>query len=196
MTRALSTAEDIQLTILSVDPGTQNLGLTASIADFKNREFEVITSQTIDIDRLVNINNAHLVEVYNKYSVMMDVVYSLIYEAVKQYNPDWVICESPYMNSRFPLPYALLTLCTQTINKAVKDYSTSIGFSLVDPASVKKEIGAKGNSGDKTAVKTAILTHPAIVSNIDLSLLDEHSCDSIAIGYYGFSQYLKDYNLK
>lgn len=191
----LSTIESVELRILSIDPGTQKLGTSFSIANFYNKRFTVLQAETIDVDRLVNVVNSEMVEDYSKYLTMVDNVYKLTKKLVEQYQPDWVICESPYMNSRFPLPYALLTLCTQAINKAVKDCSLSIGFSLIDPASVKKEIGAKGNSGDKLAVKTAVINHPLIHSTVNLYNLDEHSSDAIAIGFYGFKHYLKEYNL-
>lgn len=191
----LSTINDVSLRILSIDPGTQNLGVCFAIARLGDKQFEVQNVETIDIDRLVNIVNSELVEDYSKYPVMYNSVYRLTSELIIQFQPDWVICESPYMNSRFPLPYAILTLCTQAIHTAVKNYSTSIGFSMIDPASVKKQIGVKGNTGDKEAVKKAVLNNPFIKSNLLLTDIDEHSSDAIAIGYYGFIDYLKGYNL-
>lgn len=191
----LDTINNVNLRILSIDPGTQNLGVSFAIANLGNKTFEVINVETIDINRIVNVINQDKVESYTKYGVMVDCVYDLIANLLIQYQPDWVICESPYMNSRFPLPYALLTLCTQTINRAVYNFHPRLAFTLIDPASVKKNIGVKGNSSDKTAVLNAVLNQPMIYSKLDLSIIDEHSSDAIAIGYYGFIDYLKTYKL-
>lgn len=192
----LSTINDVSIRILSIDPGTNRLGIAFSIGCFKSRQLMVEEALTFDIDRLVNVTNEHMVETHGKYNTMSLCVYNLVKDLVQNYQPDWVICESPYMNSRFPLPYALLTLCTQSIQMAVKDYDVSIGFSLIDPASVKKRIGAKGNSGDKDSVYKAVSINPNInVNPLLLETIDEHASDAIAIGYYGFSTYLIDFNL-
>lgn len=192
----LDTIHDVELRILSIDPGTNKLGVSFAIAHLGNRTFTIQEAFTVDIDRLVNIVNSDKVDSHGKYNTMTASIYQLIKELILDYQPDWVICESPYMNSRFPLPYALLTLCVQTIYKSVKDYDVTIGFTLIDPASVKKQLGVKGNSGDKTAVYRALLECPFIHSIVDLNNnIDEHASDAIAIGYYGFMDYLKQYRL-
>ena len=192
----LATIHDVELRILSIDPGTNRLGVSFAIAHLGKKQFIVQEAFTIDTDRLVNVIYSDKVDSHGKYNAVTITVYNLVKELIESYQPDWVICESPYMNSRFPLPYALLTLCTQTIYQSVKDYDVSIGFSLIDPASVKKRIGAKGNSGDKTAVHKAVLNAPYLTSLMDITTgIDEHASDAIAIGYYGFMEYLIQYKL-
>lgn len=192
----LDTINDVELRILSIDPGTNRLGVSFAIAHLGNKTFTVQDAFTIDTDRLVNVVNSDKVDSHGKYNTMTMSVYNLVRELIECYQPDWVICESPYMNSRFPLPYALLTLCVQTIYQSVKDYDVTIGFSLIDPASVKKRIGAKGNSGDKTAVYNALMKAPYLNAKIGLrENIDEHASDAIAIGYYGFIEYLNIYKL-
>lgn len=193
----LDTIENIELRVLSIDPGTNKLGCSFALAHLGCKTFTVLDANTIDIDRLVNIVHNDKVISHGKYNTMTDCVYQFINKLIQEYQPDWVICESPYMNSRFPLPYALLTLCVQSIQQAVKDFDVTIGFSLIDPASVKKRIGVKGNSGDKQAVYHALLKQPYLRTNIDLTnnSIDEHASDAIAIGYYGFMEYLICYRL-
>ena len=50
---------------------------------------------------------------------------------------------------------------------------------------MKKNIGVKGNSGDKDLMTTAVLNNPNIIFNddIDTESLSEHAIDAIAIGY-------------
>jgi Holliday junction resolvasome RuvABC endonuclease subunit len=113
-------------------------------------------------------------------------VYRLITQMIHDMQPDLVICESPYMDKRFPLSYMLLSLCSQAVQQAVKDYSTFIPFEFIDPASAKKGVGAKGNNGDKELMRQAVLSCAYITGGMDLTRLDEHTIDSIAIGYNGF----------
>lgn len=63
-------------------------------------------------------------------------------------------------------------------------------FYQVDPASVKRAIGAKGNA-DKDVVKYHIGLIPEIVNNLThpLSAMDEHSVDATAVAYHQFLSY-------
>jgi hypothetical protein len=50
----------------------------------------------------------------------------------------------------------------------------------------KNANGVKGGSRDKEDMRKAIIANPSIVSTKDFNLLDEHSIDSIGIGYCYF----------
>lgn len=187
----VSRKDDLSLRVLSIDPGTQNLGSAFSIADYTNKQFRVEYGYTFDVDNLVNKVNIDLKQSHSRNIAMYQSVYWLTLNLCWNFHPDWVLCESPYLNSKFPVSYALLTLCTQAVEHAVKDYSSAVLFDYIDPASVKRGVGVKGNSGDKELMKKAIMSHPSIVSNLDINYFDEHTIDAIAIGFNGFNDLLK-----
>ena len=56
-------------------------------------------------------------------------------------------------------------------------------LNLVEPAPAKKNIGVKGNSGDKELVKQAIANCPDY-RMVDTTILDEHSIDALLIAKY------------
>lgn len=186
MLSQVSSKKDLSLRIMGVDPGTENLGMSLGICDFSTPAYKVEQATTFNIKSIIHKSNPYLVEHQSRNIAMYTAVYRLVYQAVHDLQPDLVICESPYMDRRFPLSYMLLSLCVQAVQQAVKDYSVFIQFETIDPASAKMGVGAKGNSGDKDKMRNAVLSTSNIVSSFDLKLLDEHAIDSIAIGYNGF----------
>lgn len=186
MLSQVSTKEDLSLRIMGVDPGTKNLGMSLGVCDFRTPVYTIHVGQTFNIEHLIHKTNAYTTEFQSRNIAMYKAVYTLVYEMVHQLQPDLVICEAPYLNKRFPLSYMLLSLCSQAIQQAVKDYSIFIPFEFIDPASVKTGVGVKGNSPDKDLMQAAILGNPLIQGTFDLSTLDDHTIDSIAIAYNGF----------
>lgn len=186
MLSQVSCKEDLSLRIMGIDPGTKNLGLSLGVCDFRTPMFVIEQGVTFDVEYLIHKTNAYTTEYHSRNIAMYHSVYRLIYQMVHDLQPDLVICEAPYMNKNFPLSYMLLSLCSQAIQQAVKDYSIFIPFEFIDPASVKTGVGVKGNNGDKELMQTAVLNNPMIQGKIDLTLVDEHTIDSIAMGFNGF----------
>lgn len=187
----VSSKKDLSLRIMGIDPGTENLGMSLGVCDFMTPNYTIIDACTFDVKSLIHKSHGYLVEHQSRNIAMYTSVYKLVYQAIHDLQPDLVICESPYMDKRFPLSYMLLSLCTQAVQQAVKDYSIFVQFETIDPASAKMGVGAKGNNGDKNLMRNAVLNNAHIKGVIDLNLLDEHAIDSIAIGYNGFLGVLK-----
>jgi hypothetical protein len=72
------------------------------------------------------------------------------------------------------------------LQRAVYTYCSSICLETVDPASNKANLGVSGKSGDKDLMKAAVLRLHQLgnPNEIDLALLDEHSIDSLTVGWY------------
>lgn len=190
MFNTMAYPKDLRVRVLGIDPGTQTLGYSLGIVNFETKQYEIEYANSISITDIVQRNYGNKIDSHSKNIAMTMAVYNFISSLTYQFQPDWVICESPYMNSRFPLPYALLTLCTNAIQTAVKDNSTSIEFTYVDPASAKNNVGVKGNNGDKNLMAQAVLNHPLIKHSFTENQLDEHAIDSIAIGFTGYKNLL------
>lgn len=186
MLSQVSSKANLSLRIMGVDPGTENLGMSLGVCDFITPSFTVVSGSTHDVKSLIHKTHEYLTHYQSRNIAMYTAVYNLVYQAVHDLQPDLVICEAPYMDRRFPLSYMLLSLCSQAVEQAVKDYSIFIPFEYIDPATVKKGVGVKGNTGDKNLMNKAVLSNPYIKGSFDLTTLDEHAIDSIAMGYNGF----------
>lgn len=106
-----------------------------------------------------------------------------------KYEPIAVCSESPFYNPRMPNAFGSLTEVIVSIRQALYEHDPWQVVQLIDPSSVKKSIGAKGNA-DKLIMRQTLGAHsvlnPSLVKKIDS--YDEHSIDAIAVGY---SYYLK-----
>lgn len=186
MLSQISSKEDLSLRILGIDPGTNSLGMSLGICDFKTPAYDIEFAETFNMQHLIYKSNLYVTDYLSRNLAMYKSTYELTYQMVADLTPDLVICETPYMDRRFPLPYMLLSICTQAIQHAVKDYTIFLPFEGIDPATAKNGVGVKGNSNNKEHMREAILNNPHIRSHLNLAEKDEHSIDSIAIGYNGF----------
>jgi Holliday junction resolvasome RuvABC endonuclease subunit len=180
--------KNTQTCIVGIDPGSETLGVSVLF-------FDVVTLQIIKIlpktyigsklpvspmlsmlhnDRVSRIK-AHEYNLFNIYT---------------EYNPVAIVSEAPFYNPRRPNAYGVLVEVICAIRNSIIRYSDTMCFYQVDPASVKRAIGAKGNA-DKDLVKYHIGLIPEIVNNLNIAInhLDEHSIDATAVAYHQFLSY-------
>ena len=174
--------DNLHIRVLSIDPGSSNMGYTFSMVSYEHKTFTVIESGTINIEKVCGLKTMFETPKLQLISAHLG---SVITQLLENYQPDVVICEAPYMG-RFPHAYAVLVMCTQVIQYTVGAYDFTILFTMVEPSTVKKRVGVRGTSGDKDAIKSALLTIKTITLPANYNDLDEHAIDSIAIGYSEF----------
>lgn len=171
--------------IISIDPGTTTLGITVMDYQIYTNEFHLHLCRTVHVELVAKLNFAHVINFNGERAAKLQAIEFLFERYFDAWNPDVVICESPYLNVRQVSAFSSLTECFTKIRSAAYRYASSLPFILIDPATIKNGVGVKGNSGDKELVKAAVLSRPNLINTaaIDLTLLDEHAIDSIAVGY-------------
>jgi hypothetical protein len=114
-----------------------------------------------------------------------------LYQLFCKWGPHAVICESPFLG-RFPQAFAALTETMSMIRRAVYRFDRTVYVETVDPPTAKMAVGVSGKGKDKEDVRQGVLKLQAqgVLFNLnrDVTLLDEHSIDAIAVGYH---KYLK-----
>lgn len=169
--------------ILSIDTGSISLGVSYSVFNYQTGIQEVVMSTTFKIQTVIrhgecNYNHAATNNMNNTAAI-----YNVINSLCQTYQPDIVVAEASFLG-RFPTAFASLTLALNAIERACYDYDIDVGFATIDPPTVKNCVGVTGKSSDKEDMRQAVQSHPFInLGIIDISLLDEHAIDSIAIGY-------------
>lgn len=174
----------LDVRVLSIDPG-MTMGVTMSILDFNKQIQTVLFSDTFKIDKEKRQHEFSEVALGTNSVINTHTIRHLIKTILEEYQPDIVICEASFLG-RFPQAFASLTLCINAIETAVYAYDYDVGFYTFDPPTIKQAMGVKGNSKDKDDMRDALLANKQIVSEEDLSLLDEHAVDSVCIGYCYF----------
>lgn len=166
---------------LSIDPGSNSLGLTINAVDFATREKRIIHSTTVHIDKLANLYYGDsLVLTHGLRYAKMQVCKDAVFKMAASWEVQAVVSESPYMG-RFPQAFSALVECIQAMHQAITAYNPLLPFNMVDPASVKKAMGVKGNNGDKNAMRTAVAK--ILPADFNIDDYDEHAIDSMCVGH-------------
>lgn len=119
------------LRIVSVDPGTNSLGVAVLDLDIFNNSIVVQHAFTIDIQkhsaRYSQINLVHGERVAKLHAVRQ-----ALYRFYCTWQPDHIVSEAPYMG-RFPQAYAALVECVSSIRYAVMEYHQAKPLNTIDP---------------------------------------------------------------
>lgn len=171
-----------QYRLLSIDPGTDRLGIAIADVDLNTNIHTFLMVHTVYVPRVVDMNFDYYVTEHGYAEARAYALGFAVHNYIRSWEPDEFASEAPYMG-RFPQAFASLTRAISSIREAIRAYNVYKNLTVIDPATVKKRIGVSGNSGDKLAVAQAVLSHPrANFSMIDVSQLDEHSFDAMAVG--------------
>ncbi|BDH16589.1 MAG: hypothetical protein [Bacteriophage sp.] len=170
---------------LSIDPGTNSLGTTINGITTDN-QWRVIHSTTTNIDLLTKIlYEDTIVKTHGMRLARMFTCEQVIYKFACDWNVNSVVSESPYMG-RFPQAFSALVECMQSMRRGVYQYNPYTKFDVIDPSTIKKAVGVPGKSGDKNLMRLA--TQKLVGDYVNVDWLDEHSIDSICVGYTWFQQ--------
>ncbi len=185
----VSTNGDIRL--LSIDPGSDNMGLSLFTLNPRDGRITSLqattyTSRKLNMDKNIELAHGERVSRIMAHRENLKRIFS-------ETDPLEVVCESPFFTMRRPSAYGALSELLSLIRTTLIEHYPSVPFIIVDPPTVKKAVGAKGN-GDKDVVRKAVLALTDLnYSGITkLEELDEHSIDSIAVGYWRVKQIQKE----
>lgn len=169
--------------VVTIDPGTDTLGI--SVGEFESGcdVLTILDCYTIKTERLVRRHYEHIRTSHGDRYAKLVALRNAVLDYFMAWKPDFVCCEGSYLGSHASA-YASGVEIQSVIRDALFKYNPQAVLNVIDPARVKKSIGAKGNNGDKGLVRTQLMSRKVLDSKVDLSMLDEHSLDSIAISCY------------
>lgn len=175
-------------TIVGLDPGTETLGLACITFDVRDLEIERTEALTLKGSKCRF--NQFMADMHSARFARLNTLGLNILEYLHYHHPIAVVCESPFFNAKRPQAYGALTEATNMIRQAVWSYDQSVELVMIDPPSVKKAVGAKGNAG-KPEMLSAVCALQGLKYNgyPPLSLLDEHSIDAIAVAFSKLNEY-------
>ena len=168
--------------VIGIDPGSETLGVACLSLDA--RTLEIVNTQAMTFvgsklgmnELMENVHSARFARIAAHQQNLKNIFGQLL--------PVAVVCESPFYNPRRPGAFAPLVETLDAIRRAVWEYDQMLPLDMVDPPTVKRSVGAKGNA-DKDVMKQHVLALPDLnfTGLIPLHLLDEHSIDAIAVAY-------------
>lgn len=167
-------------TIVGIDPGSDTVGIATMDIDVVSREIISTNAFTIMGSRLGN--NEWVSELYGDRFRRIAGIRDYLIRFFHQTQPLSIAVEAPFFNHFRPQAFGVLMEVMSMINSAVLAYDMWQVPYRIDPSSVKNAVGASGGA-KKEAVREAILRLPNLNSLVDLTLLDEHSLDAVAVAY-------------
>lgn len=169
--------------VMSIDPGSTSLGIAVMDVNCSTGDVVLQHVATFQIEIIVRHKYSNYEYVFGPTAAKLEAISDVVSSMASHWCVDDVVSESPYMG-RFPRAFEVLTQCMCFIRKGLARYYGDRPLITFDPATVKKAVGVKGTSSDKTAVATALTQLPQLSLGLfDVAFLDEHSTDAIAVGY-------------
>lgn len=172
--------------IAGLDPGTDTMGVATIDVFLGTDRIELIEVHTFSGDQLAR-SYRDVIDVHGDRAARLMAHEDNLYGYFTYMRPHCVIAESPFMR-KFPQAFAALTLCIETIRRAIYRYHAFIPLLMIDPPTVKLAVGVKGKGTTKDDVKRGLikliasgrLLNPYM---IDIEALDEHSVDAIVVAF-------------
>lgn len=175
--------------IAGFDPGA-NLGLSLIENHLDGSKPIVKVVETVKLNP-AEFGYKEIAELHGNRAVKLMILHDRVTLFLRTHRPHGVIVEGNYLG-RFATAFASLVECVTVIRNACYAYDPFMQLQIVDPTTVKTNIGmVKIRGTDKEDVRRALANLKELEwDDIDIDDLDEHSIDSIAIGYYYSSQLL------
>lgn len=173
--------------VVGIDPGSTFLGLSTIYFDVSSLEITQIHSKTLYGSRY--IQNEKINDSFGGTQSMLIGHRKYLWNHFNLVSPLGVFCESPFYNSRMPAAFGSLIKTLEYIKNACILHDPYMKFATVDPPTAKKAIGASGGSRDKADMIKALEKMP-FYKNIIFEEVTEHAVDSVAIGYWGYKNFI------
>lgn len=167
------------LTIMGIDPGIDDLGLSILTVDLKTGEITVGPTYHVVPKRWIR---PHRRNQYHDERMLKEVAIRDFYRwALHQFQPHVIAIESPFLH-RVITAFESLTIIMTLLRHDALEYDPDLPVIKVPPTAAKSAIGVKDFS-DKEAVRKALMDRTdIIIDRMALKTYAEHSVDAIAIG--------------
>lgn len=186
--------------LISIDPGTTNLGL--SIFTINPYTYEIIDIEPYSLVLAkLDSKNPEMSNVHEDRYVRLNNLRSFFKDLLEEINPAYVCCEAAFFSIRTVTAYGPLIETIQTLRMVLMEYDVGLPLVTFSPTEAKAAVGVKRDKvkkaaklkginkmAQKDAVLVAVKAIPEITKHLSRDRLDgltDHAVDSIAIGFTG-----------
>lgn len=175
--------EDITYRVVSIDPGA-NLGITVSEGDMGLTYLKPLHTETIDLNKWAVRNCPELIEVYGARFARIYALRQVLGNVLRKWQPDFMAHENAFMMIRRVTAGIILAEYVLVMKMVAYEYDPALPIFGFAPFEIKASVKSKKLSGNKALITEALpLLEDLKLTEVKLKDLDEHSVDSIAIGY-------------
>ena len=176
-------SEDITYRVISLDPGA-NLGITVSEGDLGMTYIKPLHTETVDLNKWVARSCPDLAATFGSRFARIYALRQVLSNVFRKWQPDFMANENAFMMIRRVTAGIILAEYVLVMKMVAYEYDPALPIYGYAPFEIKASVKTKKLSGQKTLVTDALpLLADLDLTNVDITKLDEHSIDSIAIGY-------------
>lgn len=175
------------LRIVAVDPGN-NMGLSFLEFDRDTMRVKCVDSHTVVIDRHIEVYWSELLATHGTLLARTYAIGKIVGKYCDGWTPDFLVHETAFSAhgrrgfGNSVESFASLRENILAIKLATMSANTSIRIIPINPQTVKYAVAGK-QSNDKDDISNALRKLPDLDIECDTEFLDQHSWDSMAIGY-------------
>lgn len=175
--------EDITYRVISIDPGA-NLGITVSEGDMGLTYLRPIHTETLDLNKWAKIFYPEILDEFGARFARIYTLRKVLLNVLNKWQPDFMVHENAFMMIRRVTAGIILAEYVLVMKMTAYTYDPAMPIYGFAPFEIKSAVKTGKLSGDKFLVSKALPKLEDLdLSNVNLDQMDEHSIDSIAIGY-------------
>lgn len=180
----MSDLYDNCLRVMSIDPGSNNCGISIIVVD-KDSQRTVAHCYTT-VGRVFEKEDADGCERIGARDVRLFGYQRVFQEMLEEWQPHQIVCESSFYRRGKANTFQVLSQQVILFKVAAFNWNRSVPFALVSPTEVKRNMGVKAKGTTKEDMHRALLkrTNISYDDSINPHTLDEHECDSICVGLH------------
>lgn len=171
--------QHLQLNILAIDPGLNNIGFSHLLYSYPNSSISSITAHTFKPEPTVPAYQ--LSEYLDDRTIKLLSIKDYFSSLLTSTHFDLIVCEAPFFYASKPGAYRALVEVISVFKQHLADTNPITPFIQLEPLLVKRYVKSL-NISNKDSTKEALYLLN-LHNYIDLNTLDEHSVDAISIGY-------------
>lgn len=172
---------DDELRIISIDPGSLNLGYVEAVVN--TRMFDIISIDThnLEIDKLPSFyKDGILPQIPLEERLLKLNQWMLV--RFNGFNPDHLCVETNYYDLRHPTAFQVLIKVLLNIKKTFSDYRLHGGYYTYSPMEIKSHLGVSRKDGkDGMSLKLSQCEEIKNPLKKHFGLLSEHEIDALAL---------------
>lgn len=173
---------DKSIRIGCVDWGSSHLGLAVLDWEWGKEQAEVVWSKTISVSDETHLTT--YTEVCGRRDRRLDILRDAWLMFLRLSRPTFVITETPFMQRAKLSAFESGVEMQKMLRQGLWEVYPNKYLYGVDPMTVKRYVGVEPKGTDKSHMAKAVQALYTLHSMIDLTVLDEHSIDAIAVGNY------------
>lgn len=171
---------DKMVRIAAVDPGTSHLGIAVLDWEYGTEQAEVAWAGTFNVADDTHPNS--YAETVGCRDLRLVRLSELFKEFLRIARPTFAATETPFMLRRKLSAYESGVELQLMLRRALWDVFPEKLLHGFNPIIVKSYVGVEAKGTDKEDVRRAVMRLYRDHTHVDLSKLDEHSIDAVAVG--------------